>query len=154
MDCVIRAAVEGDETAIIALIRELAVYERIEDQMTTDMDGMREALFVRREAEALVIETDGAAVGYAIYFHNFSTFKGRAGLYLEDIYIRPEHRGKGYGSAVFEYLIALAEERGCARMEWACLRWNEPSLKFHRQMGAEALDEWVTFRLALRSRDG
>lgn len=143
----IRKAERADAPTIMSLIYELAEYEKMTDQVSATAETLAESIFDRNEARALVLEEDGEAIGYAIYCFNFSTFKGRAGLYLEDIYIRPQKRGRGYGTQVFEYLKETAKELGCPRMEWVCLDWNEPSLKFYKGMGAKALGEWVIHRI-------
>ncbi len=143
----IRAAVRGDAPLIMALINELAEYEKMTDMVTATAETLEASIFDRHEAEALLLTLDGEAVGYAIYCFNFSTFKGRAGLYLEDIYVRPQYRGRGFGTKTFEYLKAEAQRRGCPRMEWVCLDWNSPSLEFYRGMGAEALPQWVLHRI-------
>ena len=143
----IRRAERGDAPLLMSLIEELAVYEKMTDMVTATAETLEASLFDRHEAEALLLTLDGEAVGYAIYCFNFSTFKGRAGLYLEDIYVRPQYRGRGFGTRTFEYLKDEARRRGCSRMEWVCLDWNGPSLEFYRGMGAEALPQWVLHRI-------
>lgn len=147
MSFTIRKAERTDMPTVMSLIRELAEYEKMTDQVSATAETLEASIFDRNEACALVLEEDGEAIGYAIYCFNFSTFKGRAGLYLEDIYIRPQNRGNGYGTQVFEYLKNTAKELGCPRMDWVCLDWNEPSLKFYKGMGAKALCEWVIHRI-------
>ena len=142
-----RFAEERDTPLILEFIRELADYERLLDQVVADEATLRDQLFEKRRAEVLFALEDGAEVGFALFFHNFSTFLGRAGLYLEDLYVRPEHRGKGYGKALFRQLAAIAEERGCGRLEWWCLDWNRPSIDFYRSLGAQPMDEWTVYRI-------
>ena len=144
----IRRAEERDLPVILRFIRELAEYEHMADQVVATEALLREWMFEKQRAECLVGEVSGEAVGFALYFHNFSTFLGRAGLYLEDLYVRPEHRGKGYGKAFLRALAALAVERGCGRLEWWCLDWNRPSIDFYRALGAEAMEDWTVYRLA------
>ena len=143
-----RFAEERDTPLILEFIRELADYERLLDQVVADEATLRDQLFEKRRAEVLFALEDGAEVGFALFFHNFSTFLGRAGLYLEDLYVRPEHRGKGYGKALFHQLAAIAEERSCGRLEWWCLDWNQSSIDFYRAMGAEPMSDWTVYRLA------
>ena len=142
-----RFAEEADTPLILRFIRELADYEHLLDQVTADEAVLRDQLFKKRRAEVLFALEDGAEVGFALFFHNFSTFLGRAGLYLEDLYVRPEHRGKGYGRALFRRLAAVAAERGCGRLEWWCLDWNAPSIGFYKSLGAEAMEDWTVYRL-------
>ena len=147
-DCEIRTATEADVPVILSLIRELAEYERAPDAVVATEVGLREALFgPKRSAEVLLALENGEPVGFAVYFHNFSTWLGRPGLYLEDLFVRPAERGKGYGRALLERLAQIAQERGCGRMEWAVLDWNEPAIQFYRKLGAQPMDEWTVFRL-------
>ena len=143
-----RFAEECDTPLILEFIRELADYERLLDQVVADEATLRDQLFEKHHAEVLFALEDGTEVGFALFFHNFSTFLGRAGLYLEDLYVRPEHRGKGYGKALFRRLAAIAAERGCGRLEWWCLDWNAPSIAFYRGLGAQPMDEWTVYRLS------
>ncbi len=141
------AATEVDE--LLALIRELASFERLEHEVVATGPMLAEALFGEaRSVEALIAREGSEAVGFALWFHNFSTFVGRRGLYLEDLYVRPEYRGRGYGRAMLLHLARLAVERGCGRMEWAVLDWNVRAEEFYRSLGAEAKSEWTIFRLA------
>ena len=142
-----RFAEERDTPLILEFIRELADYERLLDQVVADEATLRDQLFEKRRAEVLFALEDGAEVGFALFFQNFSTFLGRAGLYLEDLYVRPEHRGKGYGKALFHQLAAIAAERGCGRLEWWCLDWNTPSQGFYRRMGAQPMEDWTVWRM-------
>jgi GNAT superfamily N-acetyltransferase len=144
----IRPATPDDTKTIYDLIRALAEYERLSHQVVLDEMRLREHLFGPRPfAEVLLAEDAGQVVGFALFFHNYSTFLGRPGIYLEDVFVRPEHRCKGHGKALLRELGRIAVERGCGRMEWAVLDWNEPSIAFYRSLGAEAMDEWTTFRL-------
>ena len=144
----IRPATVGDVAAIHALICELAEYEHARDQVKASPDQLRAALFGPSPAVcALVAEADGDVVGFALYFLNFSTWEGVHGIYLEDLYVRAEHRGTGWGKALLTALAAIAVECGYARVEWSVLDWNEPSIEFYRRLGAVAMDEWTVFRL-------
>jgi GNAT superfamily N-acetyltransferase len=144
----IRPALEADIPLVLALIRELACYERLEHEVVASEEDLREALFgARPYAEAVLACLDGEPQGFALFFHNFSTFRGRPGIYLEDLYVRPEARRLGLGKALLEHLASTAIERGCVRLEWAVLDWNEPSIDFYRSLGAVARNEWRIFRL-------
>lgn len=144
----IRKATEEDIPLIFTLTKELAEFENLTHELTADEDSFRESLFgVRRYAEVLIAELNGAAAGQALFFHNFSTFKGRPGIYLEDIYVRPSFRGKGIGKKLMEEVIAIARERKCKRVEWVVLDWNKRAIDFYKSRGAEPLDEWTVFRL-------
>lgn len=145
---IIRIATESDLPLILTFIRALAVYERLEDKVVATEEVLRESLFgARPYAETLIAEDDGKPVGFAIFFHNFSTFIGRPGIYLEDLFVNPEARGRGYGKALLARLAALAKERNCGRLEWSVLDWNEPSINFYKALGAVPLDDWTMFRL-------
>jgi GNAT superfamily N-acetyltransferase len=151
-DVQIRPATDADAHLLFDLIQELASYEKLGDRVAGDAEVLRRSLFERKAAEALVIETaDGEAVGYAIFFTNFSTFECRPGIWLEDVYVRPEHRRGGIGLAVMEHLAQIAEEREYARLEWCALEWNAPALDFYAGIGARRLDDWRMLRL---ERDG
>ncbi|MDQ3198837.1 MAG: GNAT family N-acetyltransferase [Verrucomicrobiota bacterium] len=144
----IRLAERADVPTILSLIRALAEYERAPNDVVATEDQLRENLFGEHPAaEVLLLEAGGAPVGFALFFHNFSTWMGRRGLYLEDLFVRPEVRGKGYGRALLVRLAQIAEERACGRMEWAVLDWNEPALQFYRKLGARPNDEWTIYRL-------
>ena len=150
----IREAVEQDVPLLLSFIRELAVYEKMLDDVVATEESLRESLFSgRRVAEALIGEWEGRPVAFAVYFHNFSTFLGRPGLYLEDLYVKPEMRGKGIGKAMLAYLANLAKERRCGRFEWAVLDWNEPAIGFYRSLGAVPMDEWTVFRITGEALD-
>ena len=144
----LRKAQPGDAGLVLYFIKKLAEYEKLLDQVETDEETLHQSLFVKKAANVLIAEEDGTPIGYALYFYNFSTFMGRPGLYIEDVFILPEYRGKGYGTQIFRRLANIALEEGCARMEWICLDWNEPSLQFYRNMGAVPMDEWTVQRLS------
>lgn len=144
----IRTATPTDVPTIARLIRGLAEYERLTHTLTLDENRLREHLFGPRPfAEVLIAEDAGAAVGFALFFHNFSTFGNSPGLYLEDLFVVPEQRGRGHGKALLLALARLAVQRGCNRVEWSVLNWNEPAIGFYRTLGAVPLDEWTTYRL-------
>ena len=144
----IRPATVSDVPIILELIRALATYERAPDEVTTNEKGLSEVLFGEKPAaEVLLAFEDKRAVGFAVFFYNFSTWLGRPGLYLEDLFVRPEDRGKGYGRALLVQLAKIARDRRCGRMEWAVMDWNEPAINFYRKLGAEPLHEWTVFRL-------
>ncbi|MBO9498857.1 MAG: GNAT family N-acetyltransferase [Novosphingobium sp.] len=148
MSLSIRAAAPADLPLIAALIRELAEYEKLGHEVRFDEAVLGEQLFgARPYAEVLIGETDGQATGFALFFHNFSTFEGRPGIYLEDLFVRPEARGRGLGKALLVELARLALERGCARLEWWVLDWNEPSIGFYKSLGARPMDEWTVMRV-------
>ena len=150
--CEIRTTTEADVPVILSLIRELADYERAPDAVVATEESLHEVLYgPQRSAEVLLAFEEGEPVGFAVYFYNFSTWLGRPGLYLEDLFVRPTARGKGYGRALLERLARIAQERGCGRMEWAVLNWNDPAIQFYKKLGAEPMREWTVFRL---TRDG
>jgi len=147
-DVTIRPATPDDVPTILALIGELAEYERLAHEVATTVESLHRSLFgPRPAAEAVIAESDGQAVGYAIYFTSFSSFTGRPGIYLEDIYVRPVRRGKGVGKRLLAHVAGVAVERDCARLEWAVLDWNEPSIGFYESLGARAMSEWTVYRL-------
>jgi GNAT superfamily N-acetyltransferase len=148
---VIRPATEEDAPLIFDLILELAGYEKLSEAVRGDAEVLRRSLFEQRAAEALLLEVGAEAVGYAIFFTTFSTFECRSGIWLEDVYVRPEHRRGGIGRAVMEHLAEIALERGHVRIEWCALDWNRPALEFYEQLGARRLDDWRMLRL---ERDG
>ena len=144
----IRPATPADVPAVARLIRDLAEYERLSHAVVFDEAQLREHLFGPRPfAEVLLAEDGGAVVGFALFFHNYSTFVGKPGVYLEDLFVKPEARGKGYGKALLLALARLAVERGCGRVEWSVLNWNEPSIRFYESLGAKPMDEWTVYRL-------
>ena len=142
-----RWAEEKDAALILRFIRALAAYEKLSDQVVATEELLREWIFEKKKAEVLFPLENGVEVGFALFFHNFSTFLGRAGLYLEDLYISPEYRGKGYGKATLQRLAQIAVERGCGRLEWSCLDWNQPSIDFYLSLGAVPMEEWTVYRL-------
>lgn len=142
-----RYAQEQDCEKILFFIRELAKYEKMEDDVIATPELLREWIFEKRKAEVIFPVVNGEEVGYALFFHNFSTFLGRAGMYLEDLFIMPQYRGKGYGKATLKELARIAVQRGCGRLEWSCLDWNKPSIDLYLSLGAEAMDEWTVYRL-------
>src|SRR6266567_3857499 len=147
-DFQIRPAGVEDVPVILELIRDLATYERAPNEVTATEEQLVDVLFGERPAaEVLLAFERESPVGFALFFHNFSTWLGRPGLYLEDLFVKPERRGKGYGRALLVELAKIAMERGCGRMEWAVLNWNEPAIKFYRTLGAKPMDEWTVFRL-------
>jgi GNAT superfamily N-acetyltransferase len=144
----IRPAGAGDVAVILQFIRDLAQYEHLEHQVVATEEMLRESLFGSRPyAEVVLACLNGEPVGFALFFHNFSTFLGRAGIYLEDLYVRPEARRHGVGHRLLTWLAATAVSRGCGRLEWAVLDWNEPSIRFYRNLGAVPLDDWTTYRV-------
>ena len=145
----IRPARPEDVPTIAAFVRELAEYERLSKEVTLKEEDLKEHLFgKRRYAEVLIVEENGAAVGFALFMHNYSTFLARPGIYLEDLFVRPAHRGKGYGKALLQELARIAVERGCGRFEWAVLDWNAPAIEFYKSLGATMMGEWTVFRVA------
>ena len=142
-----RYAAPADCGTILRFIRELAIYEDMLDQVVATEDLLREWIFEKKKAEVIFACVDGKEVGFALFFHNFSTFLGRAGLYLEDLFVLPEYRKKGYGKAILKQLAQIAVERGCGRLEWACLDWNRPSIDFYLSLGAVPMEEWTTYRV-------
>ena len=157
-DFSIRFAAREDVPTILGFIRALAAYEKMEDQVIADETLLETWIFEKRKAEVLLAFEGDTPVGFALFFHNFSTWLGRAGIYLEDLFVLPEYRGRGYGKLLLKRLARIAVQRGCGRLEWACLDWNEPSIAFYKSVGATAPDEWTTYRvtgdalLALASR--
>jgi GNAT superfamily N-acetyltransferase len=144
----IREATESDVPLILQFIRDLAEYERLAERVVTNEDMLRRTLFGNpRFAEVLIAEDDGQPAGFALFFHNYSTFLGQPGIYLEDLFVRQEMRGRGYGKALLARLARIARERGCGRVEWAVLDWNAPSIAFYRSIGAVSLDDWKIMRL-------
>ena len=142
-----RGAQEQDAEKILFFIRELAKYEKMEDEVIATPQLLQEWIFEKKRAEVIFPVVDGREIGFALFFHNFSTFLGRAGLYLEDLFILPAYRGKGYGKATLRELARIAVSRGCGRLEWWCLDWNKPSIDFYLSLGAQPMEEWTTYRL-------
>ena len=143
----IRKAEPSDSKTIFSLIYQLAVYEKLESDVVTSPEELQEQIFGKKYAEVLIAEEDGNTVGFALYFYNFSTFLGKPGLYLEDLFVEPDYRGKGYGKALLVELAKIANEKKCGRMEWSVLDWNTPSIEFYKSLGAKPMDEWTVFRL-------
>ena len=143
----IRAATEDDVPLILQFIRDLAEYERLAHKVVATEEKLRETVFARKYAEVIIGEEDGAPAGFALFFHNYSTFLAQPGIYLEDLFVKPEARGRGYGKALLARLAQLARERGCGRVEWAVLDWNTPSIDFYKALGAAPMDDWTVFRL-------
>lgn len=143
-----RNAERKDIPLILQFVRELAEYEKMLDQVIADPDTLESWIFDGHKAEVIFALENGVEVGFALFFHNFSTFLGRAGIYLEDLYVKPELRGKGYGKALLKKLASIAVERGCGRLEWSCLDWNKPSIDFYLSLGAEPMSEWTVYRIA------
>lgn len=137
-----------DTAEVLRFIRALADYEKLLDEVVADVPTLEHWLFDERKAEVIFAVERGEKVGFALFFHNFSTFQGRAGLYLEDLFVMPEHRGKGYGKGLLKALAGIAVERGCGRFEWVCLDWNKPSIDFYRRMGAVPMDGWTIYRVS------
>lgn len=145
----IREANENDVSLILSLITELAVYEKLLNEVVATEEQLKEMLFgKKRYAEVLIANYDNEDAGFALFFHNFSTFLGKPGIYLEDIYVKPHLRGKGIGKSLLLSLVKLAKERNCGRVEWSVLNWNKPSIKFYESLGAKPMNEWTVFRLS------
>ena len=143
----IRKATPEDTPIIFNLIYKLAVYEKLENDVITTVEELRSNIFEKNYAEVLIAEENEKPIGFSLYFHNFSTFVGKPGIYLEDLFVEPEMRGKGYGKALLVELAKIAKERNCGRLEWAVLDWNTPSIEFYKSLGAKPMDEWTVFRL-------
>jgi len=143
-----RFAQRGDEGIILDFIRRLAEYEKMSDEVVATEELLTEWIFDKNKAEVIfALDESGKEVGFALFFHNFSTFLGRAGIYLEDLFVLPEYRGKGYGKGLLRQLAKIAVERKCGRLDWWCLDWNQPSIDFYKSLGAVPMDEWTTFRI-------
>ena len=147
MNTEIRFATEQDVSLIFNFVKALAEYEKMSDQVVANEDILREWIFEKKKAEVLFAMEDGKEIGFALFFHNFSTFLGRAGIYLEDLFVIPEYRGRGHGKALIRELARITVERGCGRLEWCCLDWNRPSIDFYLSLGAKPMDGWTTYRL-------
>lgn len=143
-----RYARKEDVPTILHFIKELAEYEKMLDEVIATEELLTEWIFEKQKAEVIFALEEGKEVGFALFFHNFSTFLGRAGIYLEDLYVKPEFRGKGYGKGLLKQLARIAVERGCGRMEWWCLDWNKPSIDFYLFLGAEPMKDWTVYRIA------
>ena len=142
-----RLAERQDAGLILQFIRQLAVYEKMEDQVVATEALLEEWIFDKKHAEVLFALMDGKEVGFALFFHNFSTFLGRGGIYLEDLFVLPEYRGKGYGKGLLKELAKMAVSQGCGRLEWMCLDWNKPSIDFYLSLGATPMEDWTLYRL-------
>lgn len=147
-DTTIRFAAKQDASLVLRFIKELAVYEKMEQLVVATEADIERLIFEQKAAEVIFICEDGKEVGFALFFHTFSTFLGKTGIHLEDLYVMPEYRGKGYGKALLKKLAQLAVERDCGRLEWSCLDWNTHSIDFYRSLGASQLDNWLDFRLS------
>ena len=143
-----RYAERKDTPLILAFIKALAEYEEMLDEVVADEKTLEEWIFDKKKAEVLFAMSDGKEIGFALFFHNFSTFLGRVGIYLEDLFVLPEYRGKGYGKAILKKLASIAVERKCGRLEWWCLDWNKPSIDFYLSLGAEPMKDWMVYRIA------
>lgn len=143
----IRQAVPDDVNLILQFIQKLGAYEKLSHEVMATEEKLRKTLFEQKMAEVIIGEYQGEAVGFALFFHNYSTFLGQAGIYLEDLFIDPGMRGKGFGKKMLAHLAKLAVQRGCGRLEWSCLDWNEPSICFYKSLGAKALEDWTIYRV-------
>ena len=143
-----RYSEEKDTGLVLEFIRGIAAYEKLLDEVVATEESLREWMFEKKLVEVIFAEAEGDTVGFALFFQNFSTFVGRAGLYLEDIFVKPQYRKKGYGKAIIRKLAQIAVERGCQRFEWVCLDWNQPSIDFYRSMGAVPMEEWTIYWLS------
>lgn len=142
-----RFATPDDTQTILFFIKQLAEYEHMSDEVVATEELLNEWIFENKKAEVIFAVEDGREAGFALFFHNFSTFLGRSGIYLEDLFVLPEYRGKGYGKALLKELARIAIERECGRLEWCCLDWNKPSIDFYLSLGAKPMDEWTTYRV-------
>ncbi len=148
MELTFRYAEKSDTALILTFIKELAEYEKMLDEVIATEELLEDWLFEKKRAEVIFAQADGTAAGFALFFYNFSTFLGRAGIYLEDLFVKPEYRGSGIGRALLKKLAETAVERGCGRLEWWCLDWNKPSIDFYLSMGAEPMKDWTVYRIA------
>lgn len=149
----IRFAQKQDTKTILGFIKELAEYENMLDDVVATEELLEEWIFDKKKAEVILISENDKDVGMALFFHNFSTFLGRAGIYLEDLYVKKDYRGKGYGKMLLKKLAAIAKERECGRLEWSCLDWNKPSIDFYLSIGAKPMDEWTVYRVCGEALD-
>lgn len=143
-----RFATVEDVKTILFFIKELAAYEKMLDEVVATEEILKEWIFEKKKAEVIFAVKEGKEIGFALFFHNFSTFLGRSGIYLEDLYVDPKYRGNGYGKAILKELARIAVERGCGRLEWWCLDWNKPSIDFYLSLGAEPMEDWTVYRIA------
>ena len=147
MSISVRYANENDCEVILNFIKELSIYEKLEDQVVATVEDIKETIFDKKHAEVLLLEADNQAVGFALFFMNYSTFLGKANIYLEDLFVKETHRNNGYGKMLLQKLATIALERGCERLDWSCLDWNEKAISFYKQIGAQPLSDWLNFRL-------
>lgn len=143
-----RYATEKDVSLILSFIKELAAYEKLLDEVVATEELLQEWIFEKKKAEVIFAIHNGQEIGFALFFHNFSTFLGRSGIYLEDLYVKPEYRRQGFGKALITKLARIAVERGCGRLEWWCLDWNKSSIDFYLSLGAQPMDEWTVYRVS------
>ena len=143
----IRFATEEDVPLILEFIKALAEYEKMLDEVVATEKGLKQSIFVQKQAEVIIGEEKGKPVGFALFFHNYSTFLGKANLYLEDLFVKPEYRGKGYGKTLLSFLGKIAVDRDCGRLDWWCLDWNTTSIEFYKELGAVPMDEWTVYRV-------
>ena len=148
-----RFATKEDCALILDFIRRLAEYEKMENEVVATKELLYEEIFEKKKAEVVFALDDGREVGFALYFHNFSTFLGRSGIYLEDLFVLPGYRGKGHGKALLKKLAGIAKERGCGRLEWSCLDWNKPSIDFYLSLGAKKMEDWSVYRVTGKTLD-
>ena len=148
-----RYANDTDVKLILYFIKELAIYEEMLDEVVATEELLQDWIFVKKKAEVIFAVVDGKEIGIALFFHNFSTFVGKAGIYLEDLFVLPAYRGKGYGKAILKELAKIALERGCGRLEWSCLDWNQPSIDFYLSLGAKQMKNWTSYRLEGKTLD-
>lgn len=147
MSFTIRKATENDIPTILHLITQLAIYEKLEREVVATEETLKQTIFVQNYAEVILGEEDGQPVGFALFFHNYSTFLSKPGIYLEDLFVEAAHRGKGYGKKLLAELARIAKERNCGRLEWSVLNWNTPSIEFYKSLGAKPMDEWTVYRM-------
>lgn len=147
MSFTIRKATENDTPTILHLITQLAIYEKLEHEVVATEETLKETIFRQKYAEVIIGEEDGKPVGFALFFHNYSTFLAKPGIYLEDLFVEIEHRGKGYGKKLLAELAKIAKERSCGRLEWSVLNWNTPAIDFYKSIGAKPQDEWTVYRM-------
>lgn len=153
MELTFRFAERGDTPLILKFIKDLAEYEKMSDEVVATEEILENWIFDKGRAEVIFAVAEGQEVGFALFFHNFSTFLGRAGIYLEDVFVKPEYRGRGFGRAIMKKLAQIAAERGCGRFEWWCLDWNTPSIGFYKSLGARPMGDWTVYRLEGKALD-
>ncbi len=153
MELTFRFAERGDTPLILKFIKDLAEYEKMSDEVIATEEILENWIFDKGRAEVIFAVAEGQEVGFALFFHNFSTFLGRAGIYLEDVFVKPEYRGRGFGRAIMKKLAQIAAERGCGRFEWWCLNWNTPSIGFYKSLGARPMEDWTVYRLEGKALD-